>query len=107
MAGPVPLTGHMTGLEVATPLKATTWRQELASYPNQAFAAFLFRGIFEGFRIGVLLQVAWSWRMSKLVRAHAHEAIVKDYLDREVLFRCMQRLSPSEELSLIPLGFQK
>ena len=98
------MTGHT--LEVATPLNATAWRQELASYPDQAFAAFLLRGISEGFCIGVPDKFTHSPAPRNLQSAYVHKAVVQEYLDREILLGRMQRLLPSEELSLIPLGLQ-
>ena len=100
-AGPIPVTGHT--LEVATPLNATAWRQELPSYRDQAFAAVLLRGISEGFRIGVPDKFTHSPAPRNLQSAYAHKAIVQDW---EILLGRMQHLLPSEELSLIPLGLQ-
>ena len=103
--------GHCTQplppiLKINTPLKLDAWRDLLASYPDQVFAAFLRRGIQEGFRIGIPPDFQCTPTPRNLRSALEHPAVVQAYLDREVQLGCMARLSPEDMAAVGPLGLQ-
>ena len=103
--------GHCTQplppiLKINTPLKLDAWRDLLASYPDQVFAAFLRRGIQEGFRIGIPPDFQCTPTPRNLRSALEHPAVVQAYLDREVQLGRMARLSPEDMAAVGPLGLQ-
>lgn len=70
--------------KVVTPLHAGVWERGLASHPDRQFAAYIVRGIREGFRIG------FDWRRGSCRRTNGrmrsveeHEDVVERYIQGE------------------------
>jgi hypothetical protein len=63
-------------LQICTPLRLQSWRELLASYPDEAFAAFLLRGIKFGFRIGIPPDFQCKPRPRNLRSALEHPVVV-------------------------------
>lgn len=70
------------------------------------FAAFLLRGIREGFRLGIPSNFKCSPAPRNLQSAYDQEVVVQKYLDREVQLGRMKRLSPAKEASVNSTNLQ-
>ena len=71
--------------QVVTPLKLEAWHKALSDYPDQRFAAYILRGVEQGFRIG------YNPHMVKLQPARANMSstaaqpeVVEKYLLKEL-----------------------
>ena len=62
-------------LQINPPLRLDAWREQLASYPDKAFAAFLLRGIQNGFRIGIPMGSHLSIEPSPLASAQPQSSL--------------------------------
>ena len=88
--------------KIVTPMKASEWRNMLATYPDKRFANFLLRGIESGFRIGFNRNmVQLKSRHQNLISAVDHPQVVQAYLDNEIREEWVISLgSPQEALQL-------
>ena len=69
--------------KIVTTMKASEWRNMLATYPDKRFANFLVRGIESGFRIGFNRNmVQLKSRHQNLLSAVDHPQVVQAYLDK-------------------------
>ena len=72
-------------LDITTPLVSKLWETELASHPDQHFAAYVLNGIKYGFRVGYDRTHTLSSGTGNLVSAQEHPQVVSDYLEQEKL----------------------
>lgn len=74
-------------LDITTPLISEVWETELASHPDQQFAAYVYvlNGIKYGFRMGYDHIHTLSSGTGNLVSAQEHPQVVSDYLEQEKL----------------------
>ena len=93
-------------LQINPPLRLDAWREQLASYPDKAFAAFLLNGIQNGFRIGIPTGFQCTPRPRNLRSALEHPDVVQAYLDREVRLGRMARLAHEDMAAVTTLGLQ-
>ena len=90
--------------KIVTPLHLQAWQEALASNPDQAFAAHIYREIHWGFKIGCATELAdFRPRKGNLVSALEHPEVVDKYLHEEMQANQIIRVSPSEDT--IALGF--
>ena len=73
-------------LYVESPLKCKwgAWQEMMAGHPNQEFAAFILRGILEGFRIGFDSDHALVSARRNTPSAQQHPKVVEQYLTKEI-----------------------
>ena len=69
---------------ITSPLCLDAWERALQSIPDRAFTAFLLRGIFTGFRIGVAEGAHLSPTRCNRSSAYERSDIISAYLAREV-----------------------
>ena len=70
---------------VVTPMKLDIWRGVLSCHPDQTFAAYILRGIEEGFRVGFNPQLTHlKSAMGNMVSAVEQESVVDEYLHAEL-----------------------
>ena len=94
------------GRQIASPLQLQAWQEGLASYPDQTFAAFLLRGIANGFRIGVPSSFTNTPVHRNLRSAQEHPEIIQEYLDREEALGRIQRIevTGADRFQVSPCG---
>lgn len=89
-----------------TPLVHEAWERELSTHPDAAFAAYIVRGISEGFRIGFSRD--HNCRSSLANMFIPQPNLVTEYLDREVALGRMFFLSEESRqlrrLQINPIG---
>ena len=79
-------------------IKAQAWQEALATHPDKAFAAFILRGIQQGFKIGFAAEsVNLRLREGNLLSALAQPDVVDKYLHEEQQANRIIRVSPSED----------
>ena len=70
--------------KVVTPLKVHAWERELAAHPDQEFAAYILKGIKQGFRIGFnRSSVQLRCRQGNMHSASEQPEVVENYLQEE------------------------
>ena len=69
---------------VATPLCLGAWKQHLRGHPDREFARFVFRGIEEGFPIGVDPMASLVSASRNMSSATENPQVIEDYIAKEV-----------------------
>ena len=95
---PLPDTSDFLPLQI--------WNRYLVSYPDQAFAEYLRRGITHGFRIGVNPTKSLRPAHGNLASVRAHPATVSEYIRRECANGKLARVSPERatQVRCNPIG---
>ncbi len=70
--------------QIVTPLDANCWEVALRHHPDIAYAAFLIRGLREGFRIGFQRKATLRLANSNMPSTRLHLQVITEYINKEV-----------------------
>ena len=68
---------------VTTPLKFSVWEQQLCGHPDKDFAAYILKGIRQGFRIGVDPTANPSSATKNMRSAVVNPQVIDEYIKQE------------------------
>ena len=81
---PVHSFSPLAPVHLVSPLQLSQFQLKLADYPDQAAAAYVLNGLWDGFRIGFEALSVSLWSPSNMCLAFDHPSVIDAYLQNEV-----------------------
>lgn len=91
-----PLPAYLT--QVNTPLKVAAWEEALKALPDCDSAAYVLRGIKEGFHIGFQGRRQHNSTKTNMLSAEQNPAVVDQYLEKERALGRVVLVSPLQSI---------